>query len=904
MFSYTGTKPKVKRVLFKSSEEIAESIPFANDLPPVDTQSDISPEQHAHSCNTSISLHTTPVSIPKSIAIPRPTRSNRDYKLIPFVDNPESILRKPKRTTTKSDSFNFFPSPSSLLKGIKSIFPVSKPQIKIRNSLIETLPILPTGLSSPIQHSIENTRPSPAHSTPIQTRIQSNGNNALKSDPSPLDKSNKIETVPPIESYQHPADSDTVERHSGIQGSNLTKSTLSLRNSGTDNQSRSDHLLIRPTETQTQQTSTFLGSRDRTIVFPSQSKRSETLPKSPVARQSRSDNTSRSVSRGNSLNKFVKRFSFHSRSKSLDESPRSIWLKSPLRSNKRNRSADFSNHSKPIEKQTENDHKRSTGKLSLSLSKDTRTPLSPKANKSPAKQVDSTNYNTPMGAEQSSPHATINSNKNQTFFTPTPNTDQTKQTPLSPKQSRQVSLSDFKQSQSTRQPQVNSNTLPSNGKPTVNERSVEANRNTQQSQHRCSSPNRIAAQDSNMESIQEQQHHLANSMSPFSDLSDFHKGQRALTMLIQLPSFSGSPMTRFERWIKLFENVVSMSNWNNEEKINMLVTKMTDKAHDILQNMLECHTQDYNEIIRLLFKRFHGNETEDYYQKKFENSERKPQESILDFAFRLKTLFQRGYPSSGLDENESDEKTRLLFLRQKFLQGLEPSLRNKVRYKTTKSFEELVNEAHKYSIRMEADKDEKDKREFVSAVSKTNDSSPEIKQLINAIEKQNETINAIAGKFSYENKTQHNFQKEADNTSSSEIDLLAKAVANKLGLQTSNRPFNSQLNGRKQQQPLNRHHTNDRQQSANFYNKKSYQPNNSNRPNRPNQTNIVCNHCNIPGHLLQNCFKYQREILESARPPICYSCKNIGHISTACPNKNSPSNRPNLPSSSRNQGNE
>ena len=87
-----------------------------------------------------------------------------------------------------------------------------------------------------------------------------------------------------------------------------------------------------------------------------------------------------------------------------------------------------------------------------------------------------------------------------------------------------------------------------------------------------------------------------------------------------------------------------MSNWSDEEKVNMLITKMTDRAHDILQNVLESYTVRYDNIKAILHERFHGSETEDYYQKKFDGSERKPQETVLDYAFRLKTIFQRAYP--------------------------------------------------------------------------------------------------------------------------------------------------------------------------------------------------------------------------------------------------------------------
>ena len=403
-----------------------------------------------------------------------------------------------------------------------------------------------------------------------------------------------------------------------------------------------------------------------------------------------------------------------------------------------------------------------------------------------------------------------------------------------------------------------------------------------------------------------------NNITPVGDFNEFHKGQRALTMLIQLPNFSGSPATRFERWIKLFENVVSMSNWSDEEKINMLITKMTDKAHDILQNMLESHTQDYEEIKKLLQQRFHGNETKDFYQKKFENCERKPQESILDYAFRLKTIFNRGYPPDS-GETASEEATRTQFLRQKFLQGLEPSLRNKVRYKITKTFEELVNETHKYAIRMDEDREEKDKREFVNAVSSGSKhlEAPGLKMIITAIEKQNETVNAIANSL---NQGGRSFEKPKENVSDKNsiqilTDSITKLVDSLSQLQT---PHNKQPNAGQNQNSFrsNRPINNNYIQQSSFETQNMTECNDSPRQssfdnrNRPTQQNrlVTCNFCGKLGHIKQNCRTFQRQAMEKAYPPVCYTCRQIGHISTNCVNKNT-QNRPNLPGPTGNPGN-
>ena len=75
-------------------------------------------------------------------------------------------------------------------------------------------------------------------------------------------------------------------------------------------------------------------------------------------------------------------------------------------------------------------------------------------------------------------------------------------------------------------------------------------------------------------------------------------------MLNHIQNYTGGQAVRFDRWIKLFDNVVAMSNWNNSDIISMLSTKMTGKANNFFQNILESYTQDYAKIKALLDRKF------------------------------------------------------------------------------------------------------------------------------------------------------------------------------------------------------------------------------------------------------------------------------------------------------------
>jgi hypothetical protein len=266
-----------------------------------------------------------------------------------------------------------------------------------------------------------------------------------------------------------------------------------------------------------------------------------------------------------------------------------------------------------------------------------------------------------------------------------------------------------------------------------------------------------------------------------------------MTMLNQIQNYTGSPAVRFDRWIKLFDNVVAMSNWNNADIVNMLSTKMSGEAYDLLQNIMESGTQEYSSIKSYFQENFHGDEDSDYYQTKFDEIQRKPKENILNYAFRLKTIYQRAYPSNKLESAE-EKATQLRFLRQKFLQGLEHELQHIVRYKKVFSFEELVAVTQKYAKRVQLDQHSKDQKVFVNAVA-ANDQKDSL--IVQAIEKQNETICAIATSLKMGNKpAEANVYNNSVQNSNfdNRLDRLTESIIDLRGLMQANMETNISLN--------------------------------------------------------------------------------------------------------------
>ena len=77
---------------------------------------------------------------------------------------------------------------------------------------------------------------------------------------------------------------------------------------------------------------------------------------------------------------------------------------------------------------------------------------------------------------------------------------------------------------------------------------------------------------------------------------------------------------------------------------------------------------------------------------------------------------------------------------------MDPELRYKIQYRDDlKTFDEVIAEAYKHSIRMEEKRAAKEKREFVNAITQgvQTPQDPLLSTVLETVQKQQETINAI-----------------------------------------------------------------------------------------------------------------------------------------------------------------
>ena len=385
-------------------------------------------------------------------------------------------------------------------------------------------------------------------------------------------------------------------------------------------------------------------------------------------------------------------------------------------------------------------------------------------------------------------------------------------------------------------------------------------------------------------------------------LADFQKDLHIRNSLQALPPFTGNSLSRFDSWLESFESIIARSNFSEDNVILELRGKLTDKAHKVFKYIVDNNPNEYDTIREKLLDHFHGDETVEKYVKKFKKAHRKPGEKIYDYAIRLQEIFKHAYPDSHA------ENSFKVILKQKFIEGLDEKLQFKVKYKNYDTFDELVAATRKYLARMEAVENTREKQEFVNAINQTSESHTmqEMKQLI---EKQNETVNAIASGFRLDNR-----QLASSSDSNNVTAHLAKLTeAVETLLRREEKPPTSQSQHHTQK-AVSFHPQQHTQQSTSYTQRPQYRQNQpfGNRaagqqytPRAPppqyfhpqyqqHPPQKFCDYCGFRGHVKEECRKMQRDTLDGARPSVCYSCREIGHKSFQCPKK-TPPNFSNIP---------
>ena len=377
------------------------------------------------------------------------------------------------------------------------------------------------------------------------------------------------------------------------------------------------------------------------------------------------------------------------------------------------------------------------------------------------------------------------------------------------------------------------------------------------------------------------------------NVANYQAVKQSLMLLSNVPEFWNNQTYRFDQWILLFGGAIAYAGLNDDQKLLMLSQKMRGSAVDVL-SQIRMTTADYNVVRDRLHQRFPAEETQAYFVSEFQSARRRPGESVSDFGYRLRSLFERGYPPDiQLANNANELGIRLTVLSSQFLAGLEPELSFKLKYTPNlNTYDDLVAEAQEQDARLRERRRLLEKREFVSAVGEgagvsaalaaisDNLSKLHVQQAVPAKDSLSEVVAVMAEEIT-KLKQERNQPVAPCSTQENLNESLIAAI--------------TKFTESQQEQPRapSKPHGNSRNNYKGRRNDKQ-------RRFSGNNANDQCNFCGRFGHTLDRCFIKKRINSPNNSPLTCGTCNQTGHYSLICPSRT----RSNIPGQRQSQGNE
>ena len=189
---------------------------------------------------------------------------------------------------------------------------------------------------------------------------------------------------------------------------------------------------------------------------------------------------------------------------------------------------------------------------------------------------------------------------------------------------------------------------------------------------------------------------------------------RALHLLLQVPVFDGTSGQRFSDWVRRIDSVLENSQWNDADKKHWLQYRLAGNAYDVYTDVY-LPNDTYEQLRDKIKNRYHGQETNVFFQREFDMRVRRSEETIHDYAYSLKKLFVQAYPLV----NTAD--LRLPFLKRAFLKGVSPALRQALVHYEYNTFEDLIAKAVTIDTQQFSEQDDESRNRVIRAVAEAKD---------------------------------------------------------------------------------------------------------------------------------------------------------------------------------------
>ena len=194
-------------------------------------------------------------------------------------------------------------------------------------------------------------------------------------------------------------------------------------------------------------------------------------------------------------------------------------------------------------------------------------------------------------------------------------------------------------------------------------------------------------------------------------------------LLREVKRFTGE-RERFDSWLRDFLNAVQVDNFSDIELVRMFRSKLCNNASITFTNLEKAAPEDakiFNKVTAYFHQRYHGFETKEEFRRLFKKCSQKTEENVQEFCARLETHFNYAHPIEE-DSTEASRKIQKGILKERFVEGLESKLQEKLRTAlamTSVSYEDMdFNELVRLASRLSIEVQGKEKKtyEFVKAI--------------------------------------------------------------------------------------------------------------------------------------------------------------------------------------------
>ena len=154
--------------------------------------------------------------------------------------------------------------------------------------------------------------------------------------------------------------------------------------------------------------------------------------------------------------------------------------------------------------------------------------------------------------------------------------------------------------------------------------------------------------------------------------------------LVLPDTFSGEAGSSWTEWKYHFQNVATVNEWSDAQKLQWLRVRLTGRAQKAIQHLSAEVAASLEQTMKALDERFEPASRKTLYQAEFQTRRKKRSESWAEFAEDLKTLADKGFP----DMQETAREQLSLHV---FLQQLDPpQVSFSVKQKRPKTLDEAV----------------------------------------------------------------------------------------------------------------------------------------------------------------------------------------------------------------------